>query len=160
MRPKGWGVVLLKGIITFICFGLFSFRRFALLICIWISISMYKIPGGDWQLWAMHIPFTFISWSVDLGWEASSWSFAESLSVRALSAGPKTVARSFALLRLETLARTLFAIFFKKITETDKKTKEKETRRRIPIVNGNDNKRIVEIDCWLFFPAFFLPLRV
>lgn len=37
--------------------------------------------------------------------------------------------------------------FLKKITETDKKTKERETRKRIPIVNGNDNKRIVEIDC-------------
>lgn len=44
------------------------------------------------------------------GWEASSCSFAESLSVRASTAGPKTVARSFALLRFETLALTLFAI--------------------------------------------------
>lgn len=45
------------------------------------------------------------------GWEASSCNFAESLAVRASAAGPKTFARRFALLRLEALARTLFAIF-------------------------------------------------
>jgi hypothetical protein len=47
-----------------------------------------------------------------LGWEASSCSLAESLSVRASTAGPKTVARNFALLRFWTLARTLFAMLF------------------------------------------------
>lgn len=50
-------------------------------------------------------------WSLGLGWEASSCNFADNLSVLASTAGPKTVERSFALLRFCTLARTLFAIF-------------------------------------------------
>ena len=47
---------------------------------------------------------------------------ADNLSVRASTTGPKTVARSFALLRLDTLARTLFAIIL--IRDGQKKIKE------------------------------------
>ena len=57
------------------------------------------------------------------GWEASSCNLAESLSVRASTTGPKTVARSFALLRFWTLARTLFAILTK-----EEKKEENNTR--------------------------------
>ena len=71
-------------------------------------------PKAHWG--RRYIPSFPISIEVSCFWEgpgnaANSWSFAESLSVRASAAGPKTVDRNLALFLLRTLDLELFAIF-------------------------------------------------
>lgn len=108
------------------------------------------------QCWEIDVPvfialdFSFeFSLSFDFGCEASSCSFAESLFVLAASAGPKTVFRRFALLRFETLARTLFAIL-----------KRRNWWNPVVImILRKEDRSVNRSECWyLFFFFFFLRL--
>jgi hypothetical protein len=97
--------------------------------------------------------------SLIIGWEASSFNFADSLSVRASAAGPKTVARSLALLRLETLARTLFAMLIvssktcQNFSSCEKTIGDVDIRK---VVNNGRESWSHDIGTRYFFPNFTL----
>ena len=99
----------------------------AINVSLWLKPYPPKKDGKDMKIRDIPIsavsdPTLNFSCSFVFGWEASSCNLADNLSVRASTTGPKTVARSFALLRLDTLARTLFAIIL--IRDGQKKIKE------------------------------------